>query len=387
MPLRIIFSSLFVLMLAGCSSSNNDDEAKVSQISTSTVKQEKPSTKPAIATVKTENSHVVLDAFGVGENVYVRALAIEPSNNHLWVGSSVGVLEIDLENQSVIKTLTRDDGLANEYVFAIDIDSQGYKWFGTNGGGMSRYRDGDWKTYFPMHGLADYWIYAFDEAANGDLWIGTWAGANLLKASTGKLETYVKELVNEWVYGIAIDQKQRVWFATEGGVSMLDGEQWSSFTHADGVGASNESNMPISINTGLGTRSRHDLNILSEGRATYNPSYVFCVMVAADESVWAGTWGGGVAHYDGKVWKNFTENDGLAGNIVYSMTQDENGVFWFGTNKGLSSFDGKTWQTFNRHNGLLGNSVYSVIATLSGEVWAGTKGGVVRIGKKMDEGQ
>ncbi|MCF6235003.1 MAG: regulator [Gammaproteobacteria bacterium] len=385
MPFRIIFSGLLVLMLAGCSSSD-DSEVKVSQAPASSNDEQKSMPLKAVAsTVKAKNSHAVLDTFGVGENVYVRALAVESSNNHLWVGSSVGVLDIDLENRSLVKTLTRDDGLANEYVFAIDIDSQGYKWFGTNGGGMSRYRDGEWKTYFPMHGLADYWIYAFDEMANGDLWIGTWAGANLLKASTGKLETYVKELVNEWVYGVAIDQKQRVWFATEGGVSMLDGDQWSSFTHADGVGASNESNLPISINTGLGTRSRHDLNILSEGRATYNPSYVFCVMVAADETVWAGTWGGGVSYYDGRGWKNLTENDGLAGNIVYSIAQDKSGVFWFGTNKGLSRFDGQTWQTFNRHNGLLGNSVYSVISTPDGEIWAGTKGGVVRIGRKMDE--
>ncbi len=383
MLFRIIFSSLFVSMLVGCSSS---DDAQVSQPSiTPSVEQESSSVKSTVEPLKIKNSHVVLDTFDVGENVYVRALAVETSKNHLWVGSSVGVLEIDLDNQSVVKTLTRDDGLANEYVFAIDIDSQGYKWFGTNGGGMSRYQGGEWKTYFPMHGLADYWIYAFDEMANGDLWIGTWAGANLLKASTGELETYVKELVNEWVYGIAIDQKQRVWFATEGGISMLDGGQWSEWTHVDGVGASNESNLPININTGLGTRSRHDLNILTEGRATYNPSYVFCVMVAEDETVWAGTWGGGVTYYNGDKWKNFTESDGLAGNIVYSMAQDKSGNFWFGTNKGLSRFDGKTWQTFNRHNGLLGNSVYSVVAAPGNEIWAGTKAGVVRIGKKMDD--
>ncbi len=371
-----IFLFFLLLALGGCSSDSKETEAVSSNESES---------EQDIAESKTESNYEVLDTFGVGRDVYVRALAVEEQNNRLWVGSSVGVLEIDLNDQSVVKTFTRDNGLANEYVFAIYVDSKGYKWFGTNGGGMSRYRDGEWKTYFPMHGLADYWIYAFDEMANGDLWIGTWAGANLLKASSGELETYVKELVNEWVYGIAIDKKQRVWFATEGGISMLDGKVWSEWTHTDGVGAANSENLPISINTGLGTRSRHDLSILTEGRATYNPSYVFCVMVDASDIVWAGTWGGGVARYDGNNWKNFTESDGLAGNIVYSMTQDASGTFWFGTNKGLSSFDGKVWQTFDRHNGLLGESVYSVVATPNNEIWAATKGGVVRIGNRMDE--
>ncbi|VAW30097.1 Sensor histidine kinase/response regulator, partial [hydrothermal vent metagenome] len=92
----------------------------------------------------------VMDSFNVGDNVFVRSLAIEEDKNILWVGTSVGVLEIDLTTQEVKNTFTRKDGLANEYVFAIGIDKDGYKWFGTNGGGVSRYKDGKWKTYFPM---------------------------------------------------------------------------------------------------------------------------------------------------------------------------------------------------------------------------------------------
>jgi len=43
--------------------------------------------------------------------------------------------------------LQRKDGLANEYVFAVGIDRDGYKWFGTKPAN-SRYRDGQWKTFF-----------------------------------------------------------------------------------------------------------------------------------------------------------------------------------------------------------------------------------------------
>jgi len=118
----------------------------------------------------------VIESFQVGDNTIVRALTIEPQKNTLWVGTSVGVLEIDLATYNVRNTFTRDSGLANEYVFSVGVDKDGYKWFGTNAGGASRYRDGQWKTYFPMHGLADYWVYSFASQHNGDLWIGTWAG-------------------------------------------------------------------------------------------------------------------------------------------------------------------------------------------------------------------
>ena len=111
-------------------------------------------------------------------------------------------------------------------MFAVGIDRDGYKWFGTNAGGASRYRDGKWKTYFPMHGLADYWIYAFANDRQGDLWIGTWAGVSRFDLKTGTFRNYVKELINEWVYGIGVDKSGRIWFGTEGGWALDETEGW-----------------------------------------------------------------------------------------------------------------------------------------------------------------
>jgi ligand-binding sensor domain-containing protein len=324
----------------------------------------------------------VVDRFEVGNATYVRSLLHDKNRNALWVGTSVGAMEIDLKTNMPRKTFTRKDGLANEYVFGLGIDSMGYTWFGTNAGGASRYKDGKWKTYFPMHGLADYWIYSFANDKNGNLWIGTWAGANLFNVKTGKFTTYVKELVNEWVYGLGVDKDGRVWFGTEGGVSMFDGKRWKSWTHKDGLGAENPEGLSTSANTGLGTRSRHDLTTEVQGMSSYNPNYVFSIHVANDGSIWAGTWGGGVSRWDGKKWSNLSTKNGLAGNIVYSMAQDDKGVFWFGTDRGLSRFDGTNWRTIGIKDGLLDEHVYAIALTPGATVWAGTKRGVVRIAAK-----
>jgi ligand-binding sensor domain-containing protein len=322
----------------------------------------------------------VLDSYEIGNTVYARALTVEPATNTLWVGTSAGAMEIDLKSLKPRNTFTRDHGLANEYVFAVGVDTRGYKWFGTNAGGASRFKDGQWKTYFPMHGLADYWIYSFANDKEGNLWIGTWAGVNHFNVTTGKFKTYVKELINEWVYGIAVDADGRTWFGTEGGVTVYDGKRWKSWTHKDGLGAPNTEALPVSPNTGLGTRSRHDLTTEVAGLGSYNPNYVFSILAAPDKTIWAGTWGGGVSRYDGKTWSNLTMRDGLAGNIVYSMARDAQGVFWFGTNNGVSRYDGKTWQNFGKQEGLLDSHVYAVAVAPNGDVWAGTKKGVVRIG-------
>lgn len=324
----------------------------------------------------------VLETFNVGQGVYVRSLHLDEKDNAMWVGTSTGVHEVDLKTKLPKKTFTRDDGLANEYVFAIGTDTAGYKWFGTNAGGASTYKDGQWKTYFPMHGLADYWIYSFANGKDGSLWIGTWAGANQYNPKTGEFKTYVKELINEWVYGLDVDASGKVWFGTEGGLSMHDGTSWQSWTHKDGLGAANADNLPASTNTGLGTRSRHDLSTLAAGMQTYNPNYCFAVHVDQDQKIWIGTWGGGVSRFDGKAFTSYSVKDGLAGSIVYSIARDKDNVLWFGTSGGVSRFDGKTFQNITVADGLLDANVYALAVAPDGSVWAGTRHGVARIGLK-----
>ena len=365
---------LLLVAIAACSDDSASIETSAAPSTEPKTSQLQPATKSALPQV--------LEVFKVGPTVYVRSLAIEADTNRLWVGTSLGVNEIDLDNHALVNTFTRDHGLANEYVFGIGIDRDGNKWFGTNAGGMSRYKDGDWKTYFPMHGLADYWIYAFANDHDGGLWIGTWAGANYLNRDTDEFETYVKELINEWVYGISVDSKGAVWFATEGGVSRFDGDNWTSWGHQDGLGGDNPEALPFSRNTGLGTRSRHDLGILNNGKATYNPGYIFSILADHEDTIWAGTWGGGVTRYRNGTWSNFMEKDGLAGNIVYSIAQGADGSYWFGTNKGLSRYDGKTWNSWNIHHGLPGNDVYTIAIEADGDIWIGTLGGVTRLGRK-----
>ena len=307
----------------------------------------------------------IIETFQVGPTVYVRALAVEPARGALWVGTSAGLNEVDLESGKLRSTFTRRDGLASEQVFALAIDAQGYKWIGTGAGGASRYkedgksgsennRSGSFKTYFPMHGLADYRVFSFAQDARGAMWMGTLAGASRLDRASGKFTTYARQLVNEWVYGLAVDPKGRVWFATEGGVSMFDGKAWRAWTQADGLGAP---------------------------RAERG-NYILAVHAGKDGAIWAGTWGGGAARFDGARWTSLTSKDGLAGDIVYSIAQEADGTLWFGTDAGLSWYDGKKLSSLGPKEGLPGPNVFALAAAPKGEVWAGARGAVVRLARR-----
>lgn len=328
-------------------------------------------------------AYQLVDRFNVGRSVVVRAMAIDSPRQQLWVGTSVGALLIDMQNQKVLKRFTRANGLANEYIFSVMVGSKQNVWFGTNGGGVSRLDKNDqWKTYFPMHGLADYWVYSFAQRRNGEIWIGTWNGISVLKQD--KFTTYLKELVNEWIYGLAIDSKDQVWIGTEGGVNMYDGKQWHVWNHKDGVGSKNAHALSPSDNTGLGTRDRHNLTTLVNGKQTYNPNYIFSVVVDQLDRVWVGTWGGGVSVFTGKVWQNYSEKQGLKGGIVYSLAYDKTqNRLWAGTNKGLYYLHDNKWQE------IMGDQhIYAVqVDSKRDQVWAGGHEAVLRFARVNRAGE
>jgi ligand-binding sensor domain-containing protein len=98
-------------------------------------------------------------------------------------------------------------------------------------------------------------------------------------------------------------------------------------------------------------------------------------------NMWFGSTGG-VSIFDRKSWHTITTKDGLIDNRVYCMFIDSNQKMWFGTENGISRFDGKTWLSFTTSDGLVDNLVRTIIETQDGDLWFGTypyqrgKGGI-----------
>ncbi len=84
-----------------------------------------------------------------------------------------------------------------------------------------------------------------------------------------------------------------------------------------------------------------------------------------DGSIWVATRGGGVIVKKGNKIKQFTEKQGLAGNMCRSLFVDSNSI-WVGTNKGLSRItingtDNYSIENFYAKNGLLTNEVNTIL--------------------------
>jgi hypothetical protein len=68
---------------------------------------------------------------------------------------------------------------------------------------------------------------------------------------------------------------------------------------------------------------------------------------------------------------HFTEDDGLAGNMVRDIIRDKNGLLWIATNNGISKFDGDKFVTINMSNGLPSNSVFALTVDETNTIYAG----------------
>src|SRR5215510_9813697 len=74
-----------------------------------------------------------------------------------------------------IKTYTTADGLAQNAVNQIVLDSRGFLWFCTEDG-LSRYDGYTFTNYGVEHGLADSQVRTLLETRDGEYWVGTESG-------------------------------------------------------------------------------------------------------------------------------------------------------------------------------------------------------------------
>jgi ligand-binding sensor domain-containing protein len=332
--------------------------------------------------------HVVAEHFEVGAFAYVRSLVLK--GDDLYVGTSTGVLRVNRRTGDVARTWSVRDGMRNAYAFVVREAPDGALWMGTNGGGLSVFSGGAVHNYMPKDGLADLWVYDVAFPPDGDVWLATWDGINRIHGSRDDPKSWTTYnvqdgLANRWVYAAKVGPDGALWFGTEGGLSRLKEGAWTTWRHADGLGGPNPRGLKASGRPGFGAlhpgEHSHDLTTLdTSGAETYNEDYVFSLLVdRRDGALWVGTWGGGVARFDGRKFENHTADEGLAGNVVYSIAQGPDGALWFGTNHGLSRYDGTRWINYAKADGLKGDDVYAVAVDPDHMVWVGQKGAVTRL--------
>lgn len=162
-----------------------------------------------------------------------------PVKDALYVGSVVGLSKVSFSNDKVEHLFAYNDvydSINNNIINAIQVDSQGMFWLGSDTSGiykwdpeLSMVKSIRYKKFDPNR-LSDNVIWALElsKADPNLLWIGTQNGLNLLNLSTNKIDRFMvntnrNEINSESViYTIREDKTDRLWLNTEKGIKLFD---------------------------------------------------------------------------------------------------------------------------------------------------------------------
>ncbi|NND32503.1 MAG: hypothetical protein HKN76_07925 [Saprospiraceae bacterium] len=165
----------------------------------------------------------------------VRCMLLD-SRGNVWFGSQGG--GVTSYDGSSFTHYTTAQGLSNNLVWCMMEDKQGNLWFGTQGGGVSRFDGHSFSNYRVAQGLSHNWIWSIQEDRDQNVWLSTENGLTVMvpypfdSALTrdqdapryqfftfGKADG-LKRL--DYGQGVCLDRKNRIWWASLDGLTMLD---------------------------------------------------------------------------------------------------------------------------------------------------------------------
>lgn len=267
---------------------------------------------------------------------------------------------------SFMQNFNTEQGLALSTINCSCKDKNGNLWFGTSGGGVSKYDGKSFTNFTSSQGLANNIVKCIIEDHNGNIWFGT-IGGGISKYDGKKITTFTTEhgLAHNRVSAITEDRKGNIWCSTDNGISKYDPniteggivKPFTNYTIAQGLVGNNVTTSTIDKNGNIwfGTdKGISKCNPLTEWRK------------------------------DTKYFTNYTTEQGLSNNFVLSSAVDQDGNIWFGTNDGLSKYSeiikegisDHTFTTFDITHGLIYNSVRCITQDSKGNLWFGTGNGL-----------
>lgn len=291
----------------------------------------------------------------------------ETANGEIWAATFGDGVKI-LKKDETIENITSANGLRNDSVTSVFADREGRIWIGTRRSGVQVYQDGKIADFDSMtknfSEINPVSPTLFFEDSRNNIWIAD-------RHSTHPLFM--------WKDGILKSFKIK-----EGEISVLDiaenknGDIFIA-TMKDGIFSFDSAKEEFS---------------LVEFRKETKISTLF---IDSKNRMWVSTLSNGIIIKIGNETEELNEQNGLYSNTIHDITEDDNGNFWFSTNKGIftiaetdldSFITGKTEKLtariFKEEDGMKagecnGGSQPSILKSSDGTIWFPTINGIVTI--------
>jgi ligand-binding sensor domain-containing protein/signal transduction histidine kinase len=261
----------------------------------------------------------------------------QTEDGHLWLATPAGLVRFD-----GMRFVAIGEGRTAPDVWSLIRARDGSLWMGTEGGGLLRYREGQFSIFSEAQGLTSSLVRTLLEARDGGLWIAT-DGGGVNRLEDGRISSIRVQdgLPGDRVWSLCEDRRGRLWIGTNGsGLAVLENGRVRALPR----------------------------------RGLYSDPFAWVIHEDPDGAIWVGT-SSGLLRIDSTGTTRFTRRDGLAGDTVRAILTDRHGSLWVGTTEGLSRYRNGSFETLPRQGGLASSFVRSLFEDRDGNLWVGTFGG------------
>mgnify|MGYP000263728624 CR=1 FL=1 len=330
-------------------------------------------------------------ADGLSGNI-VWTLTIDRDQS-LWIGTEGQGLT--LYRDAIFSVYKEHDGLTSNLVSHIFVDREGCVWVATKGGGINQFFNGFVTTYTIKEGLPYDYIYCVYGDRDDTLWLGT-GNAGLGQFRDGKFSNYTTKdgLATNIILSIYGSRRGGVWLGTDGGglqywdngivltvtpeVGLSSGNIWSILEDSQGA-------------VWIGTDGS-GLNRYVDGVVTnfdfewgFTSEYISEITEGLDGSTWIATRDVGLYRFKDDIFENFSTENGLLSNIVWTIYEDTDSLVWIGTSNGLNCLRDSHLSSLTTADGLFEDVIYCIIEDNYNCLWMSGNGGIYCIEKAAIE--
>jgi ligand-binding sensor domain-containing protein/serine phosphatase RsbU (regulator of sigma subunit) len=292
----------------------------------------------------------------------IQAIQQDNENNYWLASSGTGLSRLNFKNNFPIVTNFSDKEGRTKFVSSIAVGNVNNKniWLGTDKEGTVKFDGTRFFNFTEKNGLINDRVYSLYVDSKGIVWIGTadgisrFDGLKFLNISTDKMQ-----MQNEGVNTITEDNKNYIWFGTSGGLARYKGEgDLRTFDEVEGLKAKDVSaitshhngDIYIGTNTGGIYKYNHLKNDTGAIEFVANDSLLLSNSIRSlkfvnDSTLIAGTFKGfNKINFDQglriKSVKHYTAKNGFNGlecnDNAILLDHDKN--IWFGTINGLTKY-------------------------------------------------
>lgn len=248
------------------------------------------------------------------------------NNKYLWIATDLGLNRFDPLTDTWTH-FTYDPanpkGITASGIWALTADNEGNMWIGMWAGGINMYDE-------QTNSFIQYWhdpsnptsissnnVFGLTVDEDGTIWVASMGGGlNIFNPETGVFRSFKsdgsgKGISTNWTKIVLVTQFNEVWVASGSGINVFDKqtEEFTRFQHSD------------------------------EDAGSISHNGIVALLEDSKGTIWVGTeYGINRFNRSNGTFTVYTEEDGLANNVVRAIQEDREGNLWISTNKGLSKF-------------------------------------------------